>query len=543
MPAPYGGPPPGPPHHGGASQPYGAPPPGTPYGPPGQNAHGPGHGQAAPADAGPVTMPSSVGLDLPTGGAPIPDRPKARRPWVMPVVAAGVALLLAGGAGGAYLVYGRTSAGQEPAAKASKPATGPVPGPDVCAMLPKETIDRLVPEAKVTGDSRSTDYTINFDCTWENLRISFGEYWRSRQIEVKVDQHRGDGAKTGRSMAQNSFEIDRGGAKYAETAKPTPTKGDKEYTSKVTDIQGIGDGAFAQYVWRRSGSVLWYSYGEAHARVGDMTIEVKYQADQRRKDAALLTNKTVQSITEDNAIREVTGLVGQIAKGVAAWKAQHPDVLAQPLKISTPTPTLPTAAPTPSPTKLAAMPADCVAAGKAATALVPDAETKATGSTTGADTQNECRWLNREIDAGGGVTKVRSVLITTHRFTNRAGAPDPGAAGTFYAGKRGGSKSMESFSTKEVTWDKLTDIKGMGDAAYRQYLSYRRGVVFAGSTTVMIRKGALVVAVDYAGQQHRGDEPTNSPKVRLMPKKEAEAGALKVARAYLAGLEGKPTGS
>ncbi|NUW40016.1 hypothetical protein [Nonomuraea rhodomycinica] len=488
-------------------------------------------------------MPSSVGLDLPTGGAPTPARPKARRPWVTPVVAAGVALLLAGGAGGAYLVYGRTSAGEEPAAKTSKPANGPVPGPDVCAMLPKETIDRLVPEAKVTGDSRSTDYTINFDCTWANPRISFGEYWRSRQIEVRVDQHRGDGAKTGRSMAQNSFEIDRGGAKYAETAKPTAKKGDKDYTSKVTDLQGVGDGAFAQYVWRRSGSVLWYSYGEAHARVGDMTIEVKYQADQRRKDAAVLTNKTVQSITEDNAIREVTGLVGQIAKGVAAWKAAHPDVLAQPLKISTPSPSLPTATPSPSPTPLAAMPADCVAAGKAATALVPDAETKATGSTTGAETQNECRWLNRKIDAGGGVTKVRSVLITTHRFVNRAGAPDPGAASTFYASRRGGNKSMESFSTKEVAWDELTDIKGMGDAAYSQYLTYRRGVVFAGSTTVMIRKGALVVAVDYAGQQHRDDEPTNSPKVRLMAKKEARAGALKVARAYLAGLEGKPTGS
>ncbi|MEV0200695.1 hypothetical protein [Nonomuraea sp. NPDC050691] len=485
-------------------------------------------------------MPSSVGLDVATGGTPTPGRPKARRPWVMPAVAAGVAVLLAGGAGGAYLVYGRTSAGQEPAARPSDQNAGPVPGPDVCAMLPKETVDRLVPQAKITGSSRANDYTINFGCTWVNLRISYGDYWRSRQIEIKVEQHRGDGAKTGRSMAQNSFEIDHGGAKLAETAKPTPKKGDKEYTSKVREIQGIGDGAFAQYVWRRSGTVLWYSYGQAQARVGDMTIEVRYQADQQRKDAAILTNKTVQSITEENAIREVTGLVGQIAKGVAAWKAKHPDVLAEPLTIPSATPTLPSAGPTPSPTRLAAMPADCLAAGKAASALVPGAETRAMGSTTGSDAQTECRWLNRKIDAGGGVTKIRSLLITTHRFTNRAGAPDDGAARTFYAARRGSGKSMEDFSPNDADWDKLADIKGLGDAAYSQYLAYRRGVVFAGSTTVMIRKGALVVAVDYAGQQHREDEPTNSPKVRLMPGKEALAGALAVARAYMAGLEGKP---
>ncbi|MBN6057080.1 hypothetical protein JYK22_34475 [Nonomuraea sp. RK-328] len=488
-------------------------------------------------------MPSSVGLDTPTGGAPTPDRPKVRRPWVMPVVAAGVALLLAGGAGGAYLVYGRTSAGKEPAAKTSSQNAAPVPGPDVCAMLPKETVDRLVPQAKVTPASRAGEYTITFGCSWANLRISYGDYWRSRQIEVKVDQHRGDGAKTGRFMAQNSYEIDRGGANYAQTTKPTAKKGDKDYTSKVTDIQGVGDGAFAQYRWSRSGTVTSFSYGQAHARVGDMTIEVKYQADQQRKDAPLLSNKGIQSINEVNAIREVTGLVGQIAKGVAAWKAKHPDVLAQPLKIPTATPTLPTAAPTPSPTLLAAMPAECVAAGKAATALVPGAETKATGTTAGADAQTECRWLNRDIDAGGGVTKVRSMLITTHRFTNRAGGPDAGAAGTFYAGRRASAKSMEDFSTKDVVWDKLTDIKGMGDAAHSQYLSYRRSVMFYGSATVMIRKGSLVVAVDYAGQQHRDGEPTNSPKVRLMPKREALEGALKVARAYLAGLEGKPTGS
>ncbi|MFG3440582.1 hypothetical protein ACGF0J_25285 [Nonomuraea sp. NPDC047897] len=488
------------------------------------------------------TPPSLLPPTLPSALPGTPSGPRKRRGWVLPVAAAAVVLAIAGAAG-AYLVSGRTPAGTGTVAKppASVPAT-PVQGPDVCAMLSDATTDRLVPGATVSGTSRDTEYTVNFDCNWTNRRISFGDYWRSREVDVKVRQHKGQGAKTGRSMAQNSYEVGYSGAKFRATAKPSAKSsaepGDKDYTSPVTDIPGVGDGAFAQYVWRRSGTVLWYSYGEAHARVGDMTIEVKYQASQQRKDAAVLTNKTTQSVSEENAVREVTALVGEAAKGVTAWKARHPGVLAVPRgQVSS----SPTAQPTSSP-RVVAFPPACKAVEPVASRLVPNPTPRARAGGAGGDAQTECRWLNLDAPAGDDVTRIRSVLITTHRFTNRAGAPDVGAARGYFAKERGGDTGMEGGALGGITWGKVIDLKDLGEAAYGHYIKYRRMDVHSGSASVVMRRGAVVVSVDYSGAERPKGEPANSPKVRLMPEKEARAGALTVARAYLAELAKEPTG-
>ncbi|MFI7442222.1 hypothetical protein [Nonomuraea indica] len=471
-----------------------------------------------------------------------PSGPRERRGWVLPVAAVAVVLALAGAAG-AYLVYGRTPAG-EPGrtGTATKPPSSvpasAVQGPDVCAMLSDATTDRLVPDATVAGTSRETEYTVNFDCNWTNRRISFGDYWRSREIDVKVRQHKGQGAKTGRAMAQNSHEIDYGSAKFGATSKPTPEPDEKEYVSPVKDISGVGDGAFAQYVWRRSGTVLWYSYGEAHARVGDMTIEIRYQASQQRKDAAVLTNKTTQSISEDNAIREATALVGEVAKGVTAWKAQHPGVLAKPRGQVTSSPT-PQATASP---QVVAFPPACKAVEPVATRLVPRPTPRARAGGSGRDAQTECRWLNLDVPAGDDVTRIRSVLITTHRFANRAGAPDVGAARGYFAKERGGATSMKGSTGGGITWGEVTDLKGLGEAAYARYIKYRRMDVHNGSASVVMRRGAVVVSVDYSGAERPKGEPADSPKVRLMPEKEARDGALAVARAYFAELAKEPAG-
>ncbi|WP_336216942.1 hypothetical protein [Nonomuraea sp. LPB2021202275-12-8] len=456
-------------------------------------------------------------------------------------------VVLVAGSAGAYLLYGQVSrtfgtpaAGQGETSPAKATKAAPVTGPDVCAMLPKEEAERLVPEATVAKASRDSEYTVNFSCNWTNQRISFGEFWRSREVDVKLAQHRGDGAKTGRAMAQNSFDIEYGSAKYGETAKPTPKKGDKDYVSAVKEIQGIGDGAFAQYTWRRSGTLLWYSYGTARARVHDMTIEVKYQASQQRKDAKILSNDSTQSVTEANAIREATTVIKHIAKGVAAWKARHPNVLAQPYKAVT---AKPSAIPTPSPTQLVVYPPACQAITGVATRLVPAPTTRARGLEVGNDTQTECRWLNLDVPPGDKVTKVRSVLITVHSFTNRAGVADVTAARSFYAGKRGGSKDIAETSLDGLELGKVLDIKGVGEQAHGQYIKTRRGAVSAGSGSVMVRQGAVVVEVDYAGAERPKGEPTNSANTRLMAEREARAGALTVTRAFLVELAKKPIGS
>ncbi|WP_433441678.1 hypothetical protein [Nonomuraea sp. CA-141351] len=494
---------------------------------------------------GPPAQPPFHPPTLPPTLPPMPPPP--RRPaWLLPTIAAALVVVVAAGGVGAYLLVGKVSGTSKPPAARSEAPSQSAPaaavGPDVCAMLPKEEAERLVPDATVSKTSKDSDYTVNFTCNWVNQRISFGEYWRSREIDVRVEQHKGDGAKTGRAMAQNSYEIEYEGGKYGETAKPSLDPDEKEYISPVKDIPGVGEGAFAQYTWRRSGKMLWYSFGEAHARVGDMTIKVKFQAGQQRKDAQILSNDSTQSINEGNAIREVSGLVGQFAKGVTAWQAQHPGVLAQP-EPSRAT-TSPSARPTPSPTVLAAFPGDCGAVTEAATRLVPQPTTRARGSEVGDDAQTECRWLNLDLPGDGeGVKKIRSVLITVHRFTNRAGAADETAAKGYYASEYGGDKVTEGSSIGGISWGKLADVKGLGDQAYQQFIQNRHSEVSASTGTVLMRKGAVVVRIDFSGHQRPEDEPQNSPKVQLMPQKEAMDGVLPLARAYMAQLTKQPVGS
>ncbi|MGP3913642.1 hypothetical protein [Nonomuraea sp. 10N515B] len=491
----------------------------------------------------PPTMPSAP--YLPPSFPPPP--PTRRRPaWLLPTLAAALVVLVAAGGVGAYLVYGKVSGSWFPAKtgqpSSSQSAAGGAKGPDVCAMLPKEEVDRLVPEATVTKSSRESDTTVTFSCNWVNRNISFGEFRREREIDVKIDQWKGEGARTGRSLAQNSYEIDYGGGKYAETAKPTLDPGEKMYNSPVKDIPGVGEGAFAQYTWTRDKKLSWYAFGKAHARVGDMTIELRYQASQQRKDAQMLSNDTVQAITEENAIREVSGLIAHFAKGAAAWQAKNPDVLAQPEPSQTPSAT--SAPPTPSPSVLPSFPADCGALTEVATRLVPDPETRARGTTIGADNQTECRWLNKNLSGGEGIIKIRSALITVHRFTNRAGGVDEASAKGYYASQRGGDRHMAESSMGGITWSKVADVEGLGEQAYRQFVQTRgRGEVSASSGTVLMRKGAVVVRVDYSGHQRPEGEATNSPKVKLMTEKDALGGALTLARAYMAELDKQPAGS
>ncbi|MEU6710696.1 hypothetical protein ABZ897_04375 [Nonomuraea sp. NPDC046802] len=495
----------------------------------------------------PPMMPPTQPPTLPSGLAPgMPPRP-GRPAWVLPTLAAALVVLVAAGGVGAYLVFGGVSgSGAPPASGQTGERSSQVPaakaaGPDVCAMLPQEEADRLVPDATVANSAREGDYTVDFRCNWTNQRISFGEFWRSREIDVKISQHKGEGAKTGRAMAQNSFEIDYRSGKYGATAKPSLDPDEKEYISPVKDLQGVGEGAYTQYTWRRDGKLLWYAFGKAVARVGDMTIEIKYQAGQQRKDAQILSNESMQSVTEENALREAGSLAGHFAKGVAAWQAQYPGVLAQPPSA---TATLsPSARPTPSPTALAAFPGECGAVTDVATRLVPEPTTRARGMEDGSDSQTECRWLNLELPGGEGKKKIRSVLITVHRFANRAGAADEPAAKAYYAGEYGRDKNTAESSIGGVTWGELVDVKGLGDQAYQQFVRSRHGEVSASSASVLMRKGPVVVNVDFSGHQRPEDEPTNSPKVEFMAEKEAVDGVLTAAKAFMAQLGKQPAGS
>ncbi|SEG84880.1 hypothetical protein SAMN05444920_105428 [Nonomuraea solani] len=512
-------------------------PPTNPYQRPGGQFERPGM---------PPSFPPTLPPTLPP--MPPPPRPKGRPSWLLPTLAAALVVLVAAGGVGAYLVYGKISGTTGAPPVASGSASGR-PGavakaPDVCSMLPEEEADRLVPDAKVGPSSRDSEYAVIFGCNWTNQRISFGEFWRTREIDVKIDQYRGEGAKTGRAMAQTSFEAEHRSGQYGATAKPSLDPGDRQHISKVTDIPGAGDSAFAQYTFRRGGKLLWYAYGQAYARVGDMTIKVKFQAGQQRKDAQIMSNDTMQAINETNAIREVSGLIKHFTKGAADWQARNPGVLAQPAPSASASPTVaPSAQPTPSPTVLAAFPGECSALTETATRLVPEPTTRARGTAVGGDDQTECRWLNLKLPGGEGITKIRSAMITVHRFTNRAGTADAPAAKSYYVTERGSDKNMADSELGGIDWGPVTDLKGMGEAAYRQLVKTTRGDVHASNGTVLMQKGSLVVRIDYSGHQRPDGEATNSSKVKLMAEKEATDGALDLARAYLEVLAKQPVGS
>ncbi|WP_345400996.1 hypothetical protein [Nonomuraea salmonea] len=81
-------------------------------------------------------------------------------------------------------------------------------------------------------------------------------------------------------------------------------------------------------------------------------------------------------------------------------------------------------------------------------------------------------------------------------------------------------------------------MKGLGDQAHRQYVQSRVGDVSAGSGSYVIRKGAVVIEVDYTGHQRPENAEKNASNVVLMPEKEAFEGALTLAKAYLNVLDG-----
>ncbi|MEU4719765.1 hypothetical protein AB0G06_09015 [Nonomuraea dietziae] len=483
---------------------------------------------------------------VPTAPAQPPSPPPRRRAWVLPAVAAGVAVVLVGGAAGAYLLYGRPASSDAPAKPtagtdaptppaATQPAAAAVL--DVCAMLPVAEVDRLVPQAAVAKRSREAGFAVYSYCDLSNRRISHGEFWRSREIKASIAQHRGEGPKTGRAQAQSLYDSELGFFTYKAKNEPTDEKkdpGEKNYNSAVKHYPGVGDGAFGQYTWSRD-KALWYSYGEGRARVGDMIIEVRYQASQQRKDAEFLTSEGTQSVSEENALREVGVLLTHLAKGAAAWKAAHPGELAKAEPSPSQTPT-PTPSPSASPTVVAQLPVTCRRMSPAMMKLVPGATERAKAGTSGGAQETECRWLNLNIPAGKGKRKIRSAMVTIQLFANRAGAADSAAAKSQYSTSLGNAQSTENSALGGIRFGKIEKLGDLGDEAYLQYWVDKKNTVFNGSGDVLVRVGPALVRASFAGAELGVDEATNSPKVKVLGEKEAREGVLTVARAIVDSL-------
>ncbi|GGK51938.1 hypothetical protein Ppa06_07340 [Planomonospora parontospora subsp. parontospora] len=469
--------------------------------------------------ATPATAPAEWG---PTVPSPVPS-PGPRR-WLPPV--AGVTALALAAGGGSYLLVSWLNAAGAPAPAASPAAPasqGPAGPPDVCAMLDRVDVDRLVPQAKVsdsTNDNRaSSPAYVNWSCSWQNMNYSYGEYRRSRQINVKVTQYEGEKTETADTVARRNYGYDLESARYAENH---PQK--DYYYSAVRKLQGAGDEAHVQYTWSKGKTK--YAFGTGFGRVGDVTVKVEYQADQQPKDVPLFSDEGKQSVTEQNALREAELLMRQVSEAVAAWRQGRPYARSAPRPTSSPTPS-----PTPTPVEIA-FPKVCAEVTPVAAPLVPGAALKSERTQSGDRTAVTCRWNNREIPAGGK-HRLRSVFVTFTTFVDRVGKPDSWAAKQHYIDRRAEAKEWEGSGFQGLFWYKVTEPKGWGERAFHQYRKNRTPSAHVGVADAVVLSGPTVVEVSFGGSDRPEGTGINDPKSVLMPQQEVVTGLVPVTEAVL----------
>ncbi|GIH92340.1 hypothetical protein ACFFMN_04700 [Planobispora siamensis] len=456
--------------------------------------------------------------------------PAPRRRWLVPAVA-GVTALAATGGVALYMVNrpgetrGPASSAASPAVPAAASPSGPI---DACATIDSAESDRLVPQAKITeatNDRRTSEFpSITWSCSWQNLDYSFGEYSRSREISVEITQHLGHKGETADTVSRKQYGIDLQSSRYSATH---PLK--DSYFSDVVPVAGAGDEAHSQYTWYKGKSQN--AFGQGFSRVGDLTIKVKYQAGQVRKDLPLFTTTGKKSVNEENALREIKLLLTQVSQSAAAWRQGRPYARATPSPTPTPTPTV-----TPTPVPIA-MPKACAAVEPIATPLIPGAKAAFERTQDGGKTITTCRWNNREIPAAKGRLGLRTVYISITQFTNRAGSPDFGAAKQYYIDLRAKAKQWEGSGFQGLFYYKVNEPEGWGDGGHYQYRKNRTPSAHVGVADSAVRIGTTVIEVTHGGSERPKNTPINYAKSVLMPQKQAVAGVLPVTEAIVKGFK------
>ncbi|MCT9931097.1 hypothetical protein N5079_12810 [Planotetraspora sp. A-T 1434] len=445
-------------------------------------------------------------------------------------VVAVVAVLAVAGATFAFMMVrggGPTPvAARKPLAPPASPAVtaaSAATSADVCAMIDPAQAERLVPKAKIdsrTSDNRADGFVsyIRWTCDWANRDISYKDVTRSREITVNVARYEALGGTTAERAARIQFDGEQRQYKYNATVS---TK--EHYYSAPEDYPGIGDQAAAQYQWIRQKDEFWYSFGQGVGRVGDVVFQVKYEASQQNKEAAFLSTDTKQSITEENALREVRSLLSQLGRSVAAWRSGRPlPYHARP----EPSPS-PTASPKPT---LVALPAPCVSVKPLAATLVPDTEGLAARSVDGKAAVADCQWWNEKLPAGHGKARWRNLRITIRAFT------DADTARYFLIDKRAKNRFTANSQIGGIRWGRIQKLPGLGQDAFGQAIRQRTDTAQSNRYEIYVLDGKNVVWVLFGGSDRPEDTPINAPDSTLMDLKEATAGARSVTEAVVGAL-------
>ncbi|MBP2706617.1 hypothetical protein JOL79_22675 [Microbispora sp. RL4-1S] len=456
----------------------------------------------------------------------MPTQPSPRRrAWVAPVAIVAAVLLVAAGtftfmmvrSGGTSPLPTPSGAARASAAAAASAAT---PTADVCAMLDPVQAERLVPGAKIsssTDDNRNDSFVsyIRWGCDWVNRSISYKDVNRNREITVDVSRYWALGTTTAEEAARIQFKGELSQYKYTEKVSNK-----QQYYSKANVFTGIGDEAAARYQWKHDDQ-NWYSFGEGVGRVGDVVFKVKYQAGQQNKEADVFSTDTTQSITEQNAIREVKGLLAQLAKSVEAWRAGRPlPYHARPKPSPTPSPSL---------TRIA-LPQACVTLKALAAKLVPSTEGAAAASVEGGANVKQCQWWNDALPLGQGKVRFRNLRIAIHTFR------DADSARYYLIDERAKAKSTQKSGIGGLTWGAVTKLPGYGQDAFGQAIKQKTDTAQSNRYEIYALDGTTVVWVLYAGSDRPAGTEINDPASVLMSPAEALQGAKSVTRSLLQAL-------
>lgn len=431
-------------------------------------------------------------------------------------------------AGGTFAFMTVRSEGTRPApvttgavvASRSPAAPAGVPAADVCSMLDPATTERLVPSSEVdasANDNRDGTLVsyVQWTCRWSNRNISYKDVTRRREITAEVSRYEAIGTTTAEASAQIQYKGELGQYKYGAAHS---TK--ERYYAAVKEFPGIGDGAAAHYQWTRE-DTYWYSFGEGVGRVGDVVFKVKYEASQQKKEADLFSGEGTQSITEENALREVRSLMTQLAESVTAWRAGRP--LPYHLR--------PKPSPSPSPTPtLIALPSACTSMKPLAATLVPKTEGAAARSKEGGATVTQCQWFNDKMPLGGGKVRWRNLRVTVRAFA------DAQSARYNLIDERAKAKTTAGGGIGGIRWSKIQNLPGFGQEAFGQAIRQRTDTAQSNRYEIYALDGKNVVWVMLGGSDRPAGTPINAPESVLMDMKEATAGVKEVTKALLAAL-------
>ncbi len=402
---------------------------------------------------------------------------------------------------------------------------------DVCAMLDPAQTERLVPAAKIDmrmNDERDDSVVsyVRWTCRVDQPQHLVREVNRQRQITINVARYEAIGDTTADKAATIQYDGQKRQWDYTASVS-----NDERYYSKPQVYSGIGDAAIAQYQWTRDDDYR-YAFGTGFGRVGNITFEVEVRGQPAAQGSRRPRPTTPsKSITEPNALREIKGLLTQLAQSAGAWYAGKPLPFAGKAK--------PSAAPSREPVAgQDPLPPNCVAVNATAATLVPNTEGLAQSVTQGKAKATECQWWNDAMPVEGGKVRWRTLRVGVRSSPTPRW---PGSTWSTSAARAGGRPARRSAASSGA---RSRSCPAWAPTTSARRSSSRAETAYSGAYEINVMQDKYVVTVLFGGADRpagteikkKKKKKKNNTEAVLMPLTEAAAGAKAMATGLLATL-------